>query len=365
MNSFAFVLHPLSVEDVFRKYSWARVFPGAWVEALAARTKPRVVSEITGLRSATGAEARGWFVGLPLTSRLLTTLPVEKTLPRIIETCRLAAELGTDVIGLGAFTKVVGDAGVTVAQQLKVPVTTGNSYTVATAIEAALLGAEKMGLELGGIEAAVVGAAGSIGRVCAKALAREVARLNAADINAERLEGVLAEIRGDARTKAEVVGYHEASEAVKRSRLVISATSAAETVIQPSDLQPGAVVCDPARPRDVSAEVARTRDDVLVVDGGVVEVPGEVEFHFNFGFPPGTAYACMAETMILALEGRFESFSLGRQLSEEKVQEISALAGKHGFRLAGLRAFERAVSEEQIAAIRARAEGQRALAHAQ
>ncbi len=364
MNSFAFILHPLSVEDVFKKYPWARLFPPGWVERIAARTKPQVLSEITGLRSATGAQARGWFVALPLTSRLLTTLPAEQTVPAVLATCRLAASLlKPDVIGLGAFTKVVGDAGVTVARELDMPVTTGNSYTVATAIEAALLGAEKMGLHLAQTEAAVVGAAGSIGRVCAKELSRRVARLNLVDVSEERVQPVLEEIRSDPRSRAEVAAAQDLSSAVRRSRLVISATSALGAVIHPQDLQPGAVVCDPARPRDVSAEVARTRDDVLVVDGGVVEVPGDVDFHFDFGFPPKTAYACMAETMILALEGRFESFSVGRQLSEQKVEEITALANKHGFRLAGMRAFERALSDADIAAIRERAERRPAAVH--
>jgi hypothetical protein len=60
----------------------------------------------------------------------------------------------------------------------------------------------------------------------------------------------------------------------------------------------------------------------------------------------------MAETMILALEGRFESYTLGRNIRVEQVKGIARLAAKHGFRLAGLRSFERAVTEEQIARIR-------------
>ena len=108
------------------------------------------------------------------------------------------------------------------------------------------------------------------------------------------------------------------------------------------------MVCDVARPRDVSFQVQEARQDVLVVEGGVIKVPGPVNFNFNFGFPPGLAYACMAETIILALEGRFESFSLGRDLSMEKVEEITALAKKHGFKLSGLRSFERAITPEII-----------------
>jgi len=89
--------------------------------------------------------------------------------------------------------------------------------------------------------------------------------------------------------------------------------------------------------------VANQRKDVLVIEGGVVKVPGEVEFNFDFGFPPRMAYACMAETIILALEGRCENFSLGKKLDPDKVREIGRLAEKHG---------EQVVSQEQIQRVR-------------
>jgi predicted amino acid dehydrogenase len=116
-----------------------------------------------------------------------------------------------------------------------------------------------------------------------------------------------------------------------------------------------------ARPRDVSVRVAQVRDDVLVIEGGMVEVPGPVDFGFNFGFPPGKSYACMAETMALALEGRYEDYSVGKHISLEQVYEIGEIARRHGFRLSGFRSFERAVSDKQIERVRQRAlEAQRA-----
>jgi hypothetical protein len=77
-----------------------------------------------------------------------------------------------------------------------------------------------------------------------------------------------------------------------------------------------------------------------------------VNFNFDFGFPPGEAYACMAETMALVLEGRLESYSLGKSISRQRIDEITAIAKKHGFRLSGLRSFERPVSQEQIEKVR-------------
>ncbi len=143
---------------------------------------------------------------------------------------------------------------------------------------------------------------------------------------------------------------------LRHAQLILTVTSAIHDVIRPEHLQPGAVVCDVARPRDVSAMVAAARNDILVIDGGMVDVPGPVDFHFNFGFPPGKSYACMAETMALALEGRFEDYTLGKDLTRERVLEITAIAQKHGFRLSGFRSFEKAVTPEQIETVRQNAQ---------
>ena len=69
-------------------------------------------------------------------------------------------------------------------------------------------------------------------------------------------------------------------DSLAEANLLLTVTSALHEVIHPSDLRPGSVVCDVARPRDVSAMVARARDDILVIDGGMVDVPGPVDFHF-------------------------------------------------------------------------------------
>ena len=57
----------------------------------------------------------------------------------------------------------------------------------------------------------------------------------------------------------------------------------------------------------------------------------------------------MAETALLAMEGRFEDYSIGRDLELEKVKEIYRLFRKHGLRLAGMRSFDKFVSDEDFA----------------
>jgi hypothetical protein len=87
----------------------------------------------------------------------------------------------------------------------------------------------------------------------------------------------------------------------------------------------------------------------------VIEVPGPVDFGLDFGFPPRSCEACMAETMILALEQRYGDYTLGPDVDLDRVDEIHALMRKHGFRLSGFRRFERRISDDEVDAIRAAA----------
>lgn len=349
MTRFAFIVHPIEPADVARKYPIARFLPDSLVEAIMARTSAKPVSEITGVRSPTGAETTGWFVGCPLTTRQLAHGDPQRSIAKVIEAARVAEELGADIVGLGAFTAIVGDGGREVAEAVDIAVTTGNSYTVATAVEGTLQAAALMEIDPAHATAAVVGATGSIGRVCAHLLADQVRRIILIGRNRESLADVATEL-ADRQIETEI--SLSPAESLPQADLVVTVTSAIEAVIEPEMLRPGSVVCDVARPRDVSVRVARERDDVLVIEGGAVAIPGEVQFNFNFGFPPGTAYACMAETMILALEGRAESFSLGKRMELERVREIAELADKHGFGLAGFRSFERAVEPATIETIK-------------
>lgn len=357
MERFAFLIHPISVrQDVARKYRVARYLPEPWVERLLTLIPPKTVSHITGVRSHTGSEAEGWFVGCPLTPHQFLTLDEHFVINKIARAAKVAQQQGAKIVGLGAYTSIAGDGGISVARQVDIAVTTGNSYTCYTAIEGARRAAALMGIDPAQARMAIVGATGSIGRVCAHLLAEQgLGELVLLGRDTRRLAGVAEELPAgtDARISTDL------DVELPRADLIIAVTSAVDAVIEPHHLKPGAVVCDVARPRDVSLRVAQQRDDVLVIEGGVVAVPGAVDFHFNFGFPAYTSYACMAETMILALEGRYESFSLGKELELARVKQIAVLAAKHGFTLAGLRSFEKAVTDETIAHIRQRAEEKR------
>jgi len=360
MDTFAFIIHPIDPKrDVSRKFPFlGRVLSEKQIDFFSTFFPPVYISEIEGIKSeATGKEIKGWFIACPYTPRRMMELPEKTVYRKIIQTGRLAEKLGAQMLGLGAFTSVIGDAGITIANALDIPVTTGDSYTVTVAVEALREAAAVMEIPLRGTTAAVVGATGAIGQICAELLAEDVERLYLIGRRRDALEELRDRLQVQTRTRhpdqsqAELV-ISTSMDVLADAQLILTVTSSIDDIIRPEHLQPGSVVCDVARPRDVSAMVAAARDDILVIDGGMVDVPGSVNFHFDFGFPPGKAYACMAETVALTLEGRFEDYTLGKHLTRERVEEIDAMAKKHGFRLSGFRSFEREVTEQQIETVR-------------
>jgi fatty aldehyde-generating acyl-ACP reductase len=358
VNKFCFVIHPLSLEDI------ARYEPGAkgkgepilrkimeWMPSYAA-------VHVSGVRTPDGRETEGWFVAAPLLSEQIVEFAREEVYRRVVRAIEIGTELGAQVAGLGAFTGVVGDAGVTINARSPIPVTTGNSLTIAAGVQSLFRAADEMEIDPAASTAAVIGATGSIGAACVQLIAPQVERLILVARNETRLRKFHQGLAGALPCPSEYTT--DVAHAVRRAQLILTATSSTQDVIEPEDLQPGAVVCELSLPHDVSRRVSLQRPDVLVVEGGNMLVPGNPRFErvrepgveFDLNLPPRTALACMSETMILALEGRLEPYTLGRGIELKKVVEIASMAERCGFALADMRAFDAAITPDKIAATR-------------
>jgi len=111
------------------------------------------------------------------------------------------------------------------------------------------------------------------------------------------------------------------------------------------------VITDVARPLDLPPDEVAKRPDVLVIESGEILLPGKVSMK-NIGLPRNVAYACLAETIVLALEGRFENFTVGRNIEWEKVREIYRLGRKHGMKLAAISGVNGPFSDADILRVR-------------
>jgi fatty aldehyde-generating acyl-ACP reductase len=368
MAKFCFVIHPTSFEDVVR-YEPGAAGKGRPIVAKILEWMPEyAAAHLTGIRTPDGRETEGWFVAAPLLPETMLELPREAVYARILRAIDIGVELGADIAGLGAFTGVVGDAGVTLAERAPIPVTTGNSLTIAAGVRSLFRGAAEMGIDSRVSTAVVVGATGSIGSACVELIAPHVEHIIMVARNATRLSKLHAALAP--RLACESSHTLDIAGAVRRADLVLTATSSTQELIEPEDLRTGAVVCELSLPHDVSRRVAADRPDVLVVEGGNMRVPGdlramrvrEADRPFDLNLPRGTLLACMSETAILALENRCEPFTVGRGIDLAKVREIELLAERCGFSLGDMRAFDTAITREQVAAVRAAAARRRNVA---
>jgi predicted amino acid dehydrogenase len=363
VNRFAFVIHPLKVDFISQHkwFRWTKALPDEWVEAAAAYFPPLYLSRITGAQSpTTGQKVEGLLLSLGATPRQMMQHGERFTYERLNQAARMAERLGARIMGLGAFTSVVGDAGITVAHEADIAITSGNSLTVAATLEAAKQAVIQMGAtDLSKGKAMIVGATGSIGAVCARLLAQAIHDVVLVSIEPEKLIELKRRIQEET-PGAQVIIATKADDLISECDLIVTATSAfGQRVIDLTQCKPGAVICDVARPPDINPAEAALRPDVLVIESGEVLIPGDIDFGYDIGLPPKTSYACLAETCLLAMEGRFEDYTLGRNIEMERVKEIYRLFKKHGFQLAGLRSFGEYITADDVARKRELAEALR------
>ena len=363
-SRFAFVIHPLS-KKFFTKIeplgTIVRVSPPIVtdvVEKAMAYLPPTVYSHVTGVTSPTGAEAEGWLITVGGTPKEILAHDPEFTYDKLLAAAEVARGLGAQIMGLGAFTKVVGDAGVTVARKSSLPITTGNSYSASGALWAAHEAVDRLGLlerDDHGIirgRTMVVGATGAIGSVCARLLALASDELWLVSPETAKLLALKQDIERE-HPRAVVHAAATPGEHLADMDVIVTATSGAgKRVLDIMDVKPGCVITDVARPLDLSAEDVAKRPDVLVVESGEIELPGDDVRMRDIGLPDGVAYACLAETVALALEGRYETFTVGRAIEWEKVKEIYQLGLRHGMRLAAVSGVNGVYTDKDFARVR-------------
>ena len=386
----AFLVHPLDNQSFCDFDPSMSGLSQQQLDCLAYDWQPEMTPFVHGeaiIRSQTGAEAFCEFINIPRTTRQLLEMDPEKSLEVVRQGVELARERGARLVGLGAFTSVVSWGGMRL-REAGVPLTTGNSYTVITSSQATVQALNRLRIRPDRATGAVLGAAGSIGRCLALMLAESVQKLvllgNPANekrsmaklsrVAAEICQHVLREAPQSPLGKAfgampgcpdatmDLEGFRkfvrtnrqqlpiilstDTDNLLPGADVVMSATSSVSELITPQNVKFGAVICDLSRPANVSRAIQKARPDVLVIDGGVVEVPNQPDLGWGFGFEPGLSYACMAETMILALEQHFEHTSIGSNLPLETLTWIKHLADRHGFRVADLRSFDKPLADE-------------------
>jgi acetylornithine/succinyldiaminopimelate/putrescine aminotransferase/predicted amino acid dehydrogenase len=383
VSRFAFTVHLMSIGDLTDLDPALEQFDLVQLEELKKQMADYIDPVPVGvieLESKCGARAYGELILVPYTAAELVQMDPEKAHDEVRLAVQVAQERGAQVVGLGGFTSIVTRGGLALDAQGLPPLTSGNAYTAVAAKGAVLRACEDRGLRLEGATLGIVGAAGMIGRATALLLADRVERLILVG-NAhypERTRTRLREVgvaiigrlwqlrqRGGAFARGSLAARllstdpprrpaadpdfsawfdlaeragdisitHDAEADLPRADVVLAASSSVRAFIGARHLKRNAIVCDVARPFNVDPAIAAVRPDVTLIEGGLVRVGGRMEGGIHAGPRPDVVYACVAETMLWALEKAFDRVRPDSSMSMETIDELESYGRKHGFEI--------------------------------
>ena len=341
---------------VVRKYPFTAPFSGRVILGSLKRLPPpllRMGSFVTVLPfEGLIREIEMVYLGVPMSAREILENQ-DEALRRIRGSVDHAIRgLRANVVGLGGATAINGLANMIGSEfGSQIAVTSGNGFTGVMAVDGALGLFQRVGHQLSGASVAVIGAAGLVGRNSAFLLGSELDRTNTIHLvgRVGDTSSRLLDLRQDLQnqTSATVV-VSDIERAIRQSKLILAVSSSADPLaINPRWLLPGTVVVDVARPRDIALQLVTARDDIFVVDGGVVSCPFTKQ-SFTFGFDKGTLFACMAETILVALMGNYQGkYSIG-DVNLVWLQHLRLVAQQSGMKIAGWRSFDHPFGEDKI-----------------
>jgi len=314
---------------------------------------PRTVCRVT-VFSTDGSCAHGVYVDAFLSPERLGEGSVRENIRRIREAASYAHREGASVAALGGFASIVLEGKVDLLPSHdEVAFTTGNTLTVAYIVKALERASTLAARPLRSQTVLILGATGDVGSGCARYLLGRAGRLLLCARNPHRLRRLQRSLVSDTTT---VSISTEPEEFLSRADVIVAAASLAAPRFSLRSVASDAIVCDAGYPKNTLSDGT---PGPVVFFGGMGQVLGGLQLAPDLMSvlaphpAPNIVQGCLLEGMLLALEGRFESYSRGRgNIQPGQVDEIWGLAKKHGFALAPF-FNDQGLCGDRIAALRA------------
>ena len=346
---FGFLVHPLT--PLQRRLLGVRAADVGLIAGRSAVWHGPV--EIAHLRTTTApaGHVEGWLMALPSLPEALIEQQ-EDAVRDLAVAVRACADRGAQVVGLGALTALIGAHGRALEQIAAVPVTSGTALTSWAAVETLRL-AQMQGLRASRTPVALLGLPGPAAMGITRLL---VAQGHAVEVVVpappRALERQLDALNALGPGSVGVTPCPYA--ALQSGRLLVAASTTGGRLSY-ARLPRGAIVVDVAEPVDVLYD-APQRDDVLVLDGELVDLPGRLTgsqpwtwVYERVTGQRGALFACFVEPMVVAASNDATLAGVGRDVPLERIVALGNAARSLGFGVRTLYERGRTVRAARVA----------------
>ncbi len=310
---FGFLIHPRDTIDLIKRFSWVRFLPKKIVLIFLRFMWPVTISEINGLVDINGKKLKGIIIATPLSPKqMMENRNLAKR--KIISAIRFAKKRGVKLVGLGGLTSSLTRGGIDILPFVDVKITTGHACTVYSVSKNVLQVIETFEFKKEQVVLGIVGGAGSIGSNTAKYLVKQGIK-NLILLDLTRKQDQLRKIYHELKkiNQGCDIQISDNLNKLKDANIIVAATNAPEAVIKYEYLRGGTIIVNDAQPSDVDPDIILNKDDILVIEGGLLRAP-YLYYNFNFRLQnKKDIFSCLAEVLVLAYLNKWnENFNVGR-----------------------------------------------------
>lgn len=328
MKTFAFLIHPLNTAQILTYWPLTRFLPGSLRKAFIKHQNFKVLP-LKKIVSSQNKEIQGYLIVCPLLPDEILQLDEETLLGKIIDAGFVAERLGAKIMGIGGYLAITADKKPMIHKHLKVPITSGSAFTAWSIFQTVFLTAQQRKINLKDKTIAIVGPLNAVGSLCAQEFSEHAAKVILTGDWKEKLQQFSKTLKQLDLANIEI--EPDVRKAVREADIVINTQTDTINLFSISDMKPKGIIHDASIFQNLSRN-AKLRKDITLIETSTIKLP--FAEHTGFDLIPDNAFcASMAETILLALEEKFVTYSLGESRNSDKLEEIANIAVRHGFEI--------------------------------
>lgn len=296
MKTFVYIVTPTNIKQLKGDWESLKLIPD-YILSLFHKLLPKYkIIKLGKFESVQGNIIKGYKIVCPvLDGHKQENLLIE----RIISACRIAEGFGVQLIGLGNGAALIADKNYNrIFKEIKTPVTSGNALSAWCIFEKVYRLAKAKNIALNKSTLLVLGADTQVGFLAARKLSDYVAKIILCAKDADRLIKFKEEILR--QNPIEIIVEFNIESAVKDADIVINADDALGENLK---LKENSIYCSA---KGLAIKEYRQKGNKFIQPS-------------------------LAETVLLLLEDKAISYSLGENSNLDKLEEIADIAVQHGY----------------------------------